>query len=249
MNETFGRLLMKYILPENTAEQQIGIYSASIKIAFLLNLFVQAFRYAAEPFFFAHEKEKDSKVVYARIMNYFVIATTLIFLGIMLYLNTVILIIGERFREGIVVIPILLMAYLFLGIFYNLAIWYKLTNKTKYGAYIAIGGAVITIVFNILWIPRFGYVGSAWAALLCYGTMMIISYLIGGKHYKVNYQVLKIIGYIGFSIVLVIISRSVTIENYILEFLKNTGLLLIYMVLIYFSERNDFRSFFLNQNS
>ena len=247
MNETYGRLLMKYILPENIAEQQIGIYSASIKIAFLLNLFVQAFRYAAEPFFFSHEKEKDSRVVYARIMNYFVIATTFIFLGIMLYIDIVVLIIGERFREGIAVIPILLMGYLFLGIFYNLSIWYKLTNKTRYGAYMALGGALITIVFNLLWIPRYGYMGSAWAAILCYGSMMVVSYIIGMKHYAINYQIGKIIAYISLSIVLVIINHFIQKGDLIINFLKSTILLIVFISVVYFTERNDFRSFFIQK--
>lgn len=247
MNETYGRLLMKYILPENIAEQQIGIYSASIKIAFLLNLFVQAFRYAAEPFFFSHEKEKDSRVVYAKIMNYFVIATSFIFLGLMLYIDIVVLIIGVNFREGIAVIPILLMGYLFLGIFYNLSIWYKLTNKTLYGAFIAIGGAVLTVVFNLLWIPRFGYMGSAWTALLCYGSMMVASYLMGMKYYVINYQVGKLISYIGLSIVLVIIDHFIKVENVIVNFFLSTLLLLVFLITVYFSERKDFRSFFLHQ--
>lgn len=247
MNETYGRLLMKYVLPENIAEQQIGIYSASIKIAFLLNLFVQAFRYAAEPFFFSHEKEKDSRAVYARVMNYFVIATSFIFLGLMLYIDIVVLIIGVNFREGIAVIPILLMGYLFLGIFYNLSIWYKLTNKTLYGAFIAIGGAVLTIVFNLLWIPRFGYMGSAWAAILCYGSMMVVSYIIGMKHYVINYQIGKIIGYISLSIVLVLINHFIQIESVIFSFIISTLLLLVFIITVYFTERKDFRAFFFRQ--
>jgi len=246
MNETYGRLLMKYILPKDIAEQQIGIYSASIKIAFLLNLFVQAFRYAAEPFFFSHEKEKDSRIVYARVMNYFVIATSFIFLGLMLYIDIVVLIIGVNFREGIAVIPILLMGYLFLGIFYNLSIWYKLTNKTIYGAFIAIGGAVLTVVFNLLWIPRFGYMGSAWAALLCYGSMMIASYFIGMKYYLINYQIGKIIAYISLSIVLVLINHFVKIEDVIFRFLVSTFLLSIFILTVYITERKDFKSFFSN---
>ena len=244
MNETYGRLLMKYILPEDIAEQQIGIYSASIKIAFLLNLFVQAFRYAAEPFFFSHEKEKDSKAVYARVMNYFVIAISFIFLGLMLYIDIVVLIIGVNFREGIAVIPVLLMGYLFLGIFYNLSIWYKLTNKTLYGAFIAIGGAVLTIVFNLLWIPRFGYMGSAWAALLCYGSMMIASYFIGMKYYVIDYQIGKLIGYISLSIVLVLINHSIKIEDVLFRFLLSTFLLIIFLLTVYITERKDFKSFF-----
>ena len=245
MNETFGRILMKYLLPADIAEQQVGIYSASVKIAILLNLFVQAFRYAAEPFFFSHEKEKDSKKTYSRVMNYFVIATSLIFLGLMMYIDIVVLIIGERFREGIAVIPILLMAYLFLGVFYNLSIWYKLTNKTIYGALLATGGAVVTIVLNFIWIPRFGYIGTAWTTFLCYGSMMLASFLIGRKHYKIKYDLRRILGYIGLSVALFTISEYLSIDGFILNILKNTVILSIFILTVYFVERKDFKSFFL----
>lgn len=244
MNETLGRFLIKYLLPQDIADQQVGIYAASLKIAILLNLFVQAFRYAAEPFFFSHEKEKGSKIVYARVMNYFVITTSLIFLGIMMYLDIIILMVGEDFREGIAVIPILLIAYLFLGIFYNLSVWYKLTNKTRFGAILAAGGAVITIVFNLLWIPKLGYIGSAWATLICYGAMMVASYFWGQKHFVVKYDVKKIIGYIGLAILLFLISKLLTSDVQILKLTIHTSLMLVYIFVVYFIEKKEINSTF-----
>ncbi len=246
MNETFGRILMKYLLPADIAEQQVGIYSASVKIAILLNLFVQAFRYAAEPFFFSYEKEKDSKKTYARVMNYFVIATSLIFLGLMMYIDLVVLIIGERFREGIAVIPILLLAYLFLGVFYNLSIWYKLTNKTIYGALLATGGAVITVVFNFIWIPRFGYVGTAWTTFICYGSMMMASFFIGRKHYLIKYDISRILGYLSFSVLLFLLSEYFTLDGFVANLIKNSIILFVFILTVYFAERKDFKSFFMN---
>ncbi len=242
MNEVFGRVSMKYILPENIAEQQIGIYSASYKVAILMALFIQAFRYAAEPFFFAQEKKKDAKESYAMVMKYFVIFIAFAFLAIMMYLDLIILMVGKDFREGIAVIPYLLMAYLFLGVFYNLSVWYKLTNKTKYGAYLAIGGAVLTIIFNFLWIPEFGYIGSAWATLLCFSSMMIVSYLLGRKHYYVPYDLKRIIAYIGIAFILYQASTYFQFENMIAQMSFNTIFILIYLGCVCLLERKNFKA-------
>lgn len=241
MNEVFGRVSMKYILPEEIAEQQVGIYSASYKIAILMSLFIQAFRYAAEPFFFAQEKKKNAKASYAMVMKYFVITIAFVFLGIMMYLDLIILMVGKNFREGIAVIPYLLMAYLFLGVFYNLSVWYKLTNKTKYGAYLAIGGAVITITLNFLWIPVFGYIGSAYATLICFSSMMIASYIIGQKHYKVQYDLKRILAYIALAFILYKISCYFQFESMIAQLSFNTIFILIYVGCVYLLERKNFK--------
>ncbi len=241
MNEMFGRVLLRYLLPENIAEAQLGIYSASYKIAILLSLFVQAFRYAAEPFFFAQAKEKNSKEIYAQVMKYFVMAASFIFLGIMLYLDVVILFIGENFREGAAVIPILLIAFLFLGIFYNLSIWYKLTNKTIYGAYLAMGGAVLTIILNFIWIPMFGYIGSAWATLACYTSMALFSYLIGRKHFKVNYDIKKIALYISIALLIYFFSTAINIENQLIKMTFHTFLIIVFISSIILFEGRELK--------
>ncbi|TRZ69659.1 MAG: polysaccharide biosynthesis protein [Bacteroidetes bacterium] len=235
VNETFDRLLLRYLLPRNISEAQVGIYSACYKISILMTLFVQAYRFAAEPFFFAQAKEKDAKLVYARIMDFFIITVSLIFLLTMLYLDDVfIYFIGAKFRVGKNVIPILLLANLFLGVYYNLSIWYKLTSKTLWGAWLSVIGAVITLALNFWWIPLspdhliYGYLGSAWATFICYGAMMILSYVIGQKYFPVPYNLLKFFGYLGLSVLLYAISILVPVEPVFLRIAFHTLLLLVF---------------------
>lgn len=243
MNETMGRILLRYLLPESIAEQQLGIYSASFKIAILMSLFIQAFRYAAEPFFFSYAKNKDSKEVYALIMNYFVIAVSLIFLAIMLYIDVVILILGKDFREAVNVIPILLFAYMFLGVYYNLSVWFKLTNKTLYGAYMAFIGAAITIGFNFLLIPVMGYTGSAYTSLLCYSTMMIISFFFMRRFFRVKYNIFKVLFYLFFAFIIYSISLYVAPEIQWMKLSVNTILLLVFIITTWFIERKRIKEF------
>ena len=191
VNEMLDRVLLKQLLPYSLAENeaQLGIYSACYKLAMLLALFTQAFRYAAEPFFFNHAKNKQAPILYAKIAKYFFIAGLLGFLAVTLYIDYFQLLLRRPgYREGLHVVPILLIANLFLGLYYNLSVWYKLTDKTIMATYIAIGGAAITILLNIWWIPRIGYVGSAWATLICYASMCTVSYFLGKKYYSLPYE-------------------------------------------------------------
>lgn len=192
VNEALDKLLLKYILPESIALEQVGIYGAVYKLAMMMTIFIQAFRFSAEPFFFAQASKENARELFAKVMNYFVVACLLIFLGIMLFMDIVKHFIGPGFHEGLAVVPILLLANMFLGIYWNLSIWYKLTSKTLYGAGFAIAGALITILLNIWWIPHFGYHGSAWATLVCYFTLAVLSFLFGRKHYKIPYSLMKI---------------------------------------------------------
>lgn len=236
VNETFDRLLLRYLLPENISSYQVGIYSACYKISILMTIFIQAYKYAAEPFFFALAKEKDAKMVYAKIMNYFIITVSLIFLATMLYLDDFVMriLVGKRYWEGKGVIPILMMANLFLGVYYNLSIWYKLTSKTFWGAWLSVIGAVITLSLNFWWIPLspdhliYGYLGSAWATFICYGAMMILSYVIGRKYFPVPYNLLKFFGYLGLSVLLYAISILVLVEPAFLRIAFHTFLLLVF---------------------
>jgi O-antigen/teichoic acid export membrane protein len=206
INENIDKLMLRYLLPSGIAEAQVGIYSACYKISVLMTLFTQAYRYAAEPFFFNYAKHKDSKKTYASLLNYFVIIVCFLFLITMLFLDVIILFIGKDFREGQNVIPVLMMALLFLGVYYNLSIWYKLSDKTLYGAIISFIGAAITIIANIILIPIFGYNGAAWATLICYASMMVISYFWGQKHFPINYDLKKFFIYIGSTVVIYLIS-------------------------------------------
>jgi len=245
INETFDRLLLRYLLPKDVASYQVGIYAACYKISILMTIFIQAYRYAAEPFFFAQAKEKDAKVVYARIMDYFIITVSLIFLVTMLYLDDFILpvLVGNKYWAGRGVIPVLMLANLFLGVYYNLSIWYKLINKTIWGAWISVIGAAITLILNFWWIPLssdhiiYGYYGSAWATFLCYGSMMVISFLLGQKYFPVKYNLLKFCGYLGLALLLYFISIIVVIEHSFLRLMFHTLLLLIYCGIVLAVER------------
>jgi O-antigen/teichoic acid export membrane protein len=193
VNEALDKILLKYILPADVALSQVGIYGACYKISIMMTIFIQAFRFAAEPFFFSQAANKDARELYAQVMKYFVIACLFIFLGIMLFIDIVQHFVGRDYREGLGVVPILLLANMFLGIYFNLSIWYKLTGQTRYGAWIALIGALITIFLNIWWIPLFGYFGSAWATLVCYVSMTLLSFVWGQKFFRVPYE-LKPIG-------------------------------------------------------
>lgn len=188
-NEMADRLLLERLLPEDIATAQVGIYSACYKIAIFMTLFIQAFRYGAEPFFFAQAQKTDAKEKYATVMRYFIAFTAFIFLGINVFIDVIKNFIrDEAYHEGLDVVPILLLANLFLGMYYNLSVWYKVSEKTRFGAYLSVAGALITVVLNILLIPIMSYVGSAWATLICYASMCVMSYLFSRRHYPISYE-------------------------------------------------------------
>lgn len=214
VNETLDRILLRYLLviPTGIANAadfvmaQIGIYGANYKVAILMTLFIQTFRYAAEPFFFSRARETDSRHLYSQVMTWFILFGLIIFLGIMLYIDLVKHFIGARYYPGIGIVPVLLLANLCLGIIFNLSIWYKLNNMTRYGAYLTMFGAVVTIVSNVLLIPLLGYAGAAWATFICYFSMMLLSYIWGQKHYHVDYDLPKIGGYVLLALALYAVS-------------------------------------------
>jgi O-antigen/teichoic acid export membrane protein len=204
INEMLDRVLLKYLLPYDlqTNMKMLGIYSACYKLSILMSLFIQAFRYAAEPFFFAYSGNSDARSVYAKVLKFFVIFCVFIFLLVTLFIDLFKYFVGEEFRAGLEVVPVLLLANLFLGIYVNLSIWYKLTDHTLMGAFVSLAGAALTIALNVWWIPEFGYVGSAWATLACYASMAIVSYLLGRRYYPVAYDVKRVIAYIALGVAL-----------------------------------------------
>ena len=203
INETLDRAILKYLITDRTtAMEQLGIYSACYKLSILMTLFVQTFRYAAEPFYFSQQHKENAKALFARVMNYFVFIGCFIFLGVMLYLDIIKLFIGENFYSGLKVVPILLAANLFLGIYLNMSIWYKLSGRTSFGAWLSILGAIITIVFNLWLIPVMGFMGAAWATLICYSTMMVLSFLKGQEVYPVPYETGKLFFMMAVAVVL-----------------------------------------------
>jgi len=244
-NEVIDRILLKFLIvsPSGVGDSQkyvmsqIGIYGANYKLSILMTLFIQAFRYAAEPFFFAQNKEKNAKNVYADVMKYFVIFCLLIFLGVTLYIDIVKDFISEPYWEGLKIVPILLFANLFLGVIYNLSVWYKLTDKTKYGAGFAIFGATITLVLNIILIPKFGYLGAAWATFFCYFSMMIASYLFGQKHFKIKYPIGRIAIYCVFALSLYFAFNYFEYDSALIKYSIATGELLLFLVTVSYFEK------------
>ncbi|MBD0331499.1 MAG: polysaccharide biosynthesis C-terminal domain-containing protein [Chitinophagaceae bacterium] len=208
INEVLNRILLDYRLPYSFSEnkRQVGIFNANFKVAALVNIFIQVFRIGAEPFFFNEAGKQEARKTYARVMKLFVIVSCIIFLIVSLFADIIWgrYLMGVRnhpeYAEGIRTIPVIALAYVCLGIYYNLTVWYKLTDKTIYGAYITIAGAVITIALNYISIPYLGYWGSAWTTLICYAFMMIVSYTQGQKHYPIPYAWKKLPAYIFISI-------------------------------------------------
>lgn len=222
VNENLDKIVLKDLLPENIANGEVGIYGAVCKIAMFLSIFITAFRLGAEPFFFSHAKNKDAKQTYALILRYFVIALVLLFMAIVANIELLKYFIRkEEFWVGLPAVPYLLLGYVFLGVYMNLSIWYRLSDQTKFGLYISIIGAVFTIVFNFVLIPTYSYMGSAWVSMGAYGIMMVVSYVLGQKYYPIPYNLKKILAYLIISIILVfssffIFNRNIYIGNALL---------------------------------
>lgn len=189
VDEMFSRAMLKYMLPGTTKENlgQVGIFGANYKLAALITLFTQAYRYAAEPFFFRHAQDKDALRTQAEVTKWFTIASAAGMLGILLFIDLVKHFIGSKFHSGLHVVPILLCANLLLGVYYNFSVWYRLKDRTGLGAWISLAGAGITVLLNLFLIPRFGYYGAAWVTLVCYAFMCWATWLAGRKHYPVPY--------------------------------------------------------------
>lgn len=207
INEMLSRLVYRKVLhePAQLEEFQLGVFGANYKLAVLITIFIQIFRLAAEPFFFNQSKFEHAQRTYARVMKFFVIACCFMFLIISLFLDVWVKLIASKhpeYAEGIHIVPILALGNIFLGIYYNLSVWYKLTDRNLFGAYVTIGGAVLTIVLNILLIPAFHYTGAAWATLFCYAFMMVVSYLQGQKYYPIPYAKKKLLAYLSIVILL-----------------------------------------------
>lgn len=246
INETFDRIMLDWRLPHTNdyAAYQVGIYSGCYKLSLLITLFVQAFRMGAEPFFFRQSVEDTAQRTYARVMKFFVILVSGMFLFVALYIDVWKWFIADHSMwVGLKVVPILLFANIFLGIYYNLSIWYKITKSTRAGAYITLIGAVITLVINYLFIPAFGYMASAWATFLCYGSMMVISYIWGQRVYPVPYAWKKLVAYMVIVGLLYFLYTGLTAVwgNRVFSLSLATVLLCGYALFILRVERKEFR--------
>ena len=225
INENLDKLLLKDMI----SEEVMGAYAGCYKLAVFMTIFVQAFKMGAEPFFFNHSQKENARATYAEILKYFVICGSIIFLVLVSFLDLfkALVIRDPEYWMAIGIVPIILLANLFLGVYHNLSVWYKLTDKTRTGMYISIFGAIITILLNLVFIPVLGFMAAAWATLVAYGSMMLISYFLGKKYYPVPYNVKKISFYLLLSVGLSILSFTFFRENYIAGIVITGGFLLI----------------------
>jgi O-antigen/teichoic acid export membrane protein len=242
INQNIDKILIPFLLPADQNPMfQLGIYGANYKLAVLMNMFIQAFRYAFEPFFFSRSstETEENPRIYATVMKYFIIFGLLIFLGMVLYLDIIKHIIRIQYHSGLKVVPLILMADLFFGVFFSASIWYKLKDRTWYGAYIALIGATITITLNILLIPLIGYMGSAWAVLVCYFIMMIINYFWGQKFYPIPYNLKRIGLYFATALFLYALSFITSRIGGFPKILINTVLITGFLALVFYKEKSE----------
>ncbi len=245
VNQNIDKILIPFLVPEDKNPMyQLGVYGANFKLAVLMNMFIQAFRYAFEPFFFSRGTSKEDPQIYATVMNYFVIFGLLIFLGMVLYIDVIKIIIDPEYHEGLKVVPIVLMGNLFFGIYFALSLWYKLKDMTRYGAYIALAGAVFSLSLNFILIPVWGYMGSALAVFVSYFVMMVYSYFLGRKYYPIPYNLKRIGTYIVIAIVLYLISIFTSYQPALVKYILNTFLLMIFILSVYNLEKKQIRNLF-----
>lgn len=235
LNENLDKLLLGKLLPISISSAQVGIYTACAKISIFLSIFVNAFRLGAEPFFFSHAQNKNAGNTYARIMDYFVIAVSIIFVALVANIEILKYFIGTAYWSGLGVVPLLLFGYVSLGIYMNLSVWYKLSDQTKYGLYISGVGAIVTVILNVVFIPKYSYMASAWTSLAAYATMMVLSYLWGQKNYPIPYNIKRNLAYIIGSIIVVFLSFYVFNRNI---FIGN-ALLLLFALITFYAERKE----------
>lgn len=246
-NEMFSRIMLNSWLPKDfypgqSSAYAVGVFGACYKFAVIMNLAITSFRYAAEPFFFSNAVDKNSPQLFARINHYFIIVCCFILLGVSINLDILKYFFGRpEYWEGLYIVPILLLAYLFLGVYYNFSVWFKLTDKTYFGTLITIGGVLITIGANYWLIPIAGYYGSSWAALLCYFGMMVACYFFGQKYLPIPYNIPRAVFYITITMMLVYGVNAIPIDHRGLALTFHSGVILFFAALIFLMERNAFK--------
>ncbi len=231
VSQTADKIFFPFLFPdEKTAMEQLGIYGANFKIAVVMVMFTQAFRFAYEPFVFSRNKGEDSKKLYADAMKYFIIISLLIFLGIMFYMDILKYIVDPSFFEGLRVVPIVMVGQVFFGIYFNLSIWYKLIDETKWGAWFSVIGSAIVVLGNILYVPQYGYMACAWASVVGYAIIMVVSYFFGQKKYPIQYDLKGAAIYTSMSAVLYLAYLYVDFQHIVLNLLFRTGLLSVFVI-------------------
>ncbi|UKJ08280.1 lipopolysaccharide biosynthesis protein [Solitalea lacus] len=233
INENLDKILLDRYL----SLKEVGIYGSCCKLAIFMNIFIQAFRLGAEPFFFSHAHKENATKTYATIMHYFIITICVINVGLMANIDILKHFIDSKFWVGLSVVPILLFAYVCLGIYMNLSVWYKLSDQTRYGLYISAIGAILTIGLNVLFIPKYSFMASAWTSLVAYLVMMVISYVLGQKNYPIPYQLKDALIYIGMSVVMVILLQTVFGNNI---FIRNLMVITL-LAFAFIKEKDNFK--------
>jgi O-antigen/teichoic acid export membrane protein len=231
INDFLDRILFRYFNVDDTLwRSDLGIYQAAVKVAVIMSLFVQMFRFAAEPFFFARARDKGSKELYAQVMEYFVAFCMLVFLGIIFYIDIIQFIVGRDFRVGMGIVPIMLLAYMMLGMLFNVSMWYKLSDKSSYAIWITMAGLLVTTVVNVLFLAKYSYWAAAWGHFASYLVMLVVSTLLGNKYYRIPYKWCRILGIISGGLLLYGVNLLIPGElNLIWKLVMRTVLIFVYI--------------------
>ena len=233
LNQVADKIIFPYVYPDKAeAVVQLGIYGAASKIAMIMAMLTQAFRYAYEPFVFGKSRDKDNRQVYAQAMKFFIIFTLLAFLAVMFYLDILKYLIGRDYWEGLRVVPIVMMAEIFMGVYFNLSFWYKLIDETRWGAWFSLAGCVVLVAVNVLLVPRYGYMACAWGGFAGYGVAMLLSYFVGQRRYPIRYDLKSIGGYVLLAAVLYAAGEYLPIEHMVLRMVWRTVLLLLFVAYV-----------------
>lgn len=237
LNQVADKICYRFIVPGQEGEVQLGIYGACVKIAMIIAIFTQAFRYAYEPFVFGGQRDKNSPEMQAKVMKYFVMSTLLAFLLVVMYIDVLKYIISESYWEGLKVVPIVMMAEIFMGIYFNLSFWYKLNKQTWWGAIFSAIGCAALLAINFIFVPRYGYMACAWGGFAGYGICMLLSYFVGQVKSPVPYKLKPIFGYFALAVALYFASVYLSPENIVWRLVLNTGLVLVYVAVVLYFER------------
>ena len=242
LNQVADKIIFPFVYPDpSQASVELGIYGAASKIAMVMAMLTQAFRFAYEPFVFGKSRDKDNLQMYAQAMKFFIIFTLLAYLAVLFYLDVLKFIIGRDYWPGLRVVPIVMAAEIFMGIYFNLSFWYKLTDQTKWGAWFSLAGCIVLVLLNLLLIPRYSYMGCAWAGFAGYGTAMLLSYFIGQKKFPIPYNLRAIAGYVLLAALLYLLSAVVEVEHLVLRLAFRSLLLLLFLGWVIYKERFIFK--------
>lgn len=233
LNQVADKIIFRFVYPDEAeALTQLGIYGAASKIAMVMAMLTQAFRFAYEPFVFGASRDKDNRVMYAKAMKFFIIFTLLAFLAVMFYLDVLRYLIGQDYWPGLRVVPVVMMAEIFMGIYFNLSFWYKLIDETRWGAYFSLTGCAVLVTLNVWLIPQYSYMACAWAGFAGYGVAMLLSYFVGQKKYPIQYDLKGIGKYVLLSVVLYVAAIYIPVENLFLRLGYRTVLLLVFVAFV-----------------